>query len=1028
MKAIVVRAGKRPPVTILEVPGEQSDQIQSQDRLILATEVVNATLRSLTEALKDPQARNVTQPKRKPLARSSSSSSFSNGLESRSQTHLQPLCVNRMANTPAKRNRSRRSSSTASMKQTMDGLRAQAECARIAFGTLRSFQCQKHSSNALPSLQLESGMSALIGKMLALGFDDIALRELRILKRRLEACKAGSSGLGTTTSAGFWKEEERSDPKTETLAEMLRFRNTSARGQLLALFVTTQLQVLKILALRRDASTTETALPHLQLSLPHSPANLIQRQLESDEPGSEEKVSRQLESLTQALIALCPTVCSAEDDESLVSGNSLSPDTAFQIQILAFQVRSMWWKISGHQSDIAKEIVDPFCRCLATYNRRSKLTKAEKYGIAKKALEIIKECLQTLKGFREEMLFATFQLLADAAQESLHYSQAICWIRKARECAPESALSRIQACCINCRLAGLEIRILDSDHGDELISLLRGAATSLEGDLHGDSAELDELLLAVASLRRSAFSMFQGSHRSSKAKEIRVQSALINECSNIVLLCARFLVRYIGGDTSRVGHDKTTVRRDQRRRLAARFTTPTIESVVAMARLSADSEAEIWRCLEAGLQDCFRLASIIIDSDTTANRATGEANRTSSSLLAISNAYWYRYLYLKRGATDAKSCRECLLLSIEPIRNRPLCEKLAGSLPLKLEKLGLLCEDMRDYKKAADSYEEALYVELESGLLRTAMDAAAIQSVPDILELDSELLPLSRKLCAYLRVALKATNEGSRQKSFYDVNGLSASERGVLLEQQLVCLLSTMNVQAATPATCDALNEIGRSLLSTYEQNEFPVRRLRVVVRLLRPLLTIPGAFGNNLIDQLLEEPTEAAMDTHFDMGLLRFQPHLITCRSLLIALRQNIPNIKGLESVISSWSKLVQENFDWGSLQTQVYDIADWLVQLEMLGEYLDMQGLELYRVSALNIMVTVHESALSVQCPTIVSKLSELGLQHVRLGYSGLAGSVLHRAQRYLEASGLIGKVKLRWHLSYAEYALANGNLKTW
>lgn len=1028
VKATVARGRKPPAVTVLEIPGEQSNQVQSHAKFVLATEVVNATLKSLTNAIKDPPAEKVAQAKRKPLPRSSSTSSFSNGLDSRSQTPLQPLCVNRLANSPGKQNRSRRSSSTASMKQAVDGLRAQAECARIAFATLRSLQCQKDSSIALPFLQLESGMSALIGKMLALGFDDLALRELRILKRRLEASKAASSSLGTNSSASFSKEEESSDPKTETLAEMLRFRNTSARGQLLALIIATQFQVLKILALRRDGSATEIALQHLQFSLPHSPANLIRQQLESEVPGSQDKVARQLESLAQALVALCPSVSPAEDDKPLASGNSLSPDTVFQIQLLAFQVRSTWWKISGHQSNIAKEIVDPFSRCLATYNRRSKLAKTEKYEIAKSAFVVVKECVHNVMGFRKEILFSTYQLLADSAQETSHYSQAIGWIRKARECCPESALSRTQVCCMKCRLASLEIRSLDSDPRDELINSLRDAARSLEGDLHGDSAQLDELLLAVASLRRSAFSVFQGSHRSSKAKEIRVQSALTNECSNIVLLCARFLVRYIGSDTSQGGQDKTTVRRDQRRRLAAQFMSPAIESVVAMARLSAESEAETWRRLEAGLQDCLRLASVIADATTLENRAIGEDNRASSSLLSISNAYWCRYLYLKRGATDAKSCRECLLTSIELIRNRPLREKLAGSLPLKLERFAQLCEDMRDYKRAVDSYEEALHVEVESDLFRIAIEAAATQSVPNILGLDGELLPLARKLSTYPKAALRAIDQGSRKQSFYDAKGLSASERGVLLETQLVSLLSTLHVQGATLTAYDALNHVGTSLLSTYEQTKFPVRRLRVVVRLLRSLLTAPEALEDNLIDQLLLEPIEAATGAHFDVGLLRFMPHLNTCRCLLIALRRKPPNVKELESVITSWSKLVQGNVDWGSLQTQVYDIADWLVYLEMLGEYLDMQGLELYRVSALNITVKVYEAALSVQCSALVSKLSELGLHHVRLGYSGLAGSVLHKAQRYLEAPDLFGKVKLGWYLSYAEYALANGNLKTW
>ena len=1027
VKVPAARASKRPAVTVLAVAGEQPDQIQSQDKLILATEVVNATLKSLTNAIKDPPNTKLTQANRKVLARSSSNSSFSNGLECRSQTLLQPLCINRLANSPGKSNRSRRSSSTATVKQTMDGLRAQAECARVAFATLRTLQCQKDSLTALPCLQLESGMSALIGKMLALGFDDIALRELRILKRRLETPKAESSNHDTAGAAGLWKEEEKTDTRTETLAEMLRFRKTNAKGQLLTLIITAQLQMLKILALRKDAHSTEAALQLLQFSVPSSPVNLIRQQFESDVPESQAKVARQLESLTQALIALCPLVHTAEDEKSLVSANFLSPETALHIQVLAFRVRSTWWEILDHHGDIAQEIVDPFCRCLTNYNRRSKFTKATKYDTAKGAVEVIKECVQNVKGFQESILFSTFQALAESAQESSQYSQAIHWVTKARECAPESALSRTQLCTLSCRLASLELRSMDPNPSEKLITLLKDTARSLEGDLQGQSAELDELLLVVASLRRSAFSVFQDSHRSSKAKDSRIQTSLVLECSNIVLLCARFLVRYVGSGNGPGGHEKTIVRRVQRMRLAARFATPIIESVVATARLSADSEAENWKPLDIGLQDCFRLASSMADPDTNDHQAFGEASHVSP-FVSISNAYWYRYLCLKRAAVDAKSCRECIQRSIDLIRDRPLCEKVAGSLPSKLEKFGQLCEDMRDYKKAAGSYEEALQIELDSGLLRRAMEAAATQSTPFVLELDSELLPLSRKLSAYPRVALKAIDQGSQQQPFYDAIGLSASERGVLLEQQLVFLLSTLDVQVPTPTAYGALNDAGTLLLSTYEQENFPVRRLRVIVRLLRSLLTAPGALGDVLKDQLLEDPKETAASAHFDTGLLGFLPHLDQCRRLLITMRQKKPYVENLESVIKSWSKLVHEVIDWGSLQTQVYDIAEWLIQLEMFGEYLDMQGLELYRVSVLNVAVVVHEAALSVQRSALVSKLSQLGLQLVRLGYSGLAGSILHKAQRYLETSEVSAKVKLNWHLSYAEYALVTGNLKIW
>ena len=1026
VKATVSRAGKRPQVTVLEVSGEQIDRIQLQNKSNLATEIVNATLKSLTNAIKDPPPTKAIQPKRKAVARSSSSCSFSNGPESRSQTPLQPLCVNRLASSPGKQHRSRRSSSTFSIKQAMDGLRGQAECARIAFATLCSLHCHRDLSTALPHLQLESGMSALIGKALALGFDDIALKEIQVLKKRLEASQTTLAGQSHAASTDTWSDKEKFNLKTETLAGLLRFRNTNARGQLLSLIITTQLQVLKVLALRRDASATEAALQHLQFSTAHSPANLIRKQLEHDEPESEGKVARQLEALAQALIALCPIV-SEEDGKSAGLGDNVSPDITFQIRALAFQVRSTWWQISGHQGNAAKEIVGPFTRCLAIYNGRSKSTKGRQYEIAKIALESIKACVQKMAAFREDTLSLAYQLLAESAQESSQYPDAIRWIRRAKESTRDCALSQVQSCNFKCRLASLELQLPLADSDDKLKILLRDAADSLDGDLQGESAELDELLLAVASLRRSAFSVFESSQRSSKVKEMKAQSALDHECSNIVFLCARFLVRYVGSSNTREGHGKTMLRRDQRRRLAARFATPTIESVVAIARLSAHSAAEAWRSVEIGLQDCLRLAASIADPSTNGDQTANE-DKPTSPFLSISNAYWYRYQCVKREAKDAKSCRETLLLSIGPLRDRPSSEKRAGSLPLKLEKLGQLYEDVRDYEKAAQSYEEALHAELDSNICRAAVAAPTVQKLPDESELESELLPLSRKLSAYVNVASKAIDQGSRRQAFFDANVFSVSERGVLLERQLVSLLSTLSIHGGTSTTHHALNDISTSLLLMYEHDKFPVRRLRVVVRLLRSLLTAPGALENNLKDQLLEEPIMTATGSHLDLDLWSFIPHLLTCRCLLMTMRQKSPDVKDLESVLTSWSNMVQETLDMDSLQTQVYDIADWLILLEMLGEYLDMQGLELYRVSALNIAVVVHEAASSVQCSVLVSKLSELGSQHVRLGYSGLAGSVLHKAQRHLEASSVLGRAKLRWHLSYAEYALANGNFKTW
>jgi len=1018
------RTRKQPVVDVLEISEDADAEAQTQDRIALATEVVNATLKAFSEAIKDPPA----QKRRAPLRRTSSNASFSNGLESRSQTPLHPLSVNRLANRPGEKGHLRRSSSTISTEGRLVGLRAQAECSRIAFATLRSIQGQK-GSPPIPHLQLESGMSALVGRLITLGFDDLAMKELRILKRRLETAMGSSAQQEATKSMLPTTREDAVESKTETLVDLLIYNNRNAQGLLLALIISTQLQVLKILALKQEASMIEAALQHLRLEVAHSPANMIQRQIKLESPESRNKAAYQLESLAQSLIALCPSPSCAEDSKLSKSSNNLGPHAAFEVQLLAFQIRSVWWKISGHRTDVATEMINPFARCLATFHRRSKTDSKAKYELAMSAIEIITDVSHTIVGFQEEMLLAVYQVLADVAQESSQYIEASRWVTKSRNCARGCGVSQTRLCVLDCRLASLLIRGLGSGSSEHLLEPLQAAATSLAGNLQGESSELDELLIIAASLRRSTFSVIQDNHKKNKTHKLQTPSMLLDTCSKIILLCVRFMLRYIENGPSRQRVDKMTAQREQRRGLTAQIAYPVIDSIAAMASMSARISVDEWSKLDRGLQDCLRLALILAKADVDEEKASGEAKRPSSfPFVSISNAYWYRYLHLKQVGTDTKSLRNCLRTSIDIVRNGSTCEKIAGCLATKLEKYAQLCEYARDYKKATETYQEVINAHIANGLLSTATEAAAARSMPNALEDNGELAPLSQSLVSYPRNAIKATDQGFSMKTFYDNDELCDSERGVLLEQQLIAILYISQNQGSTPNISQALTALAQTLLHVYTEKTYPVRRLRVIVRLLAVLSANPDALGDATRDQVLQEPSAVSRKPHLDIGLIQFLPHLTVCRNVVISLSQGTLDVEKIEAVIACWSKMLRDYPDWVALQTQLYDISDWISQLESLAEYLEMQGLELTRISVLHVLVTVHEASTSMQCSNLVSKLSELGLQYSRVGYSGAAGVVLRKAERYLATSYVPVKTALRYHLIQAEIAHANGNVKSW
>ena len=1011
LAAIVVEDSR----AVRQVKARPEDNVQSQQRFELATEVINASLKTLTEAIKNPPLQKTGTS----LARCSSDATLYNGSSTRNQNALQPICGNRVANSPGKHNQSPRSSST---DERTGGLRAQAECARIAFATLRSLQGVGGSPD-LPFPQLETGMSALIAKMIALGFDELAFRELRILKRRLETF-GGTSNSSLTTVPDPLEGEYASESKSETLTCMLKYRNIDVKGPILALIITSQLQTLRILALRKDASATESALQHLQLDVRYSPANMIQQQVDPEIPASRDKGALQLETLAKMLIALCPSASKSEDQTMCKSGKTLSPVTSFQLQSLAFRIRLLWWGISGHRGNFMAELIEPFSRCLSAFQRRSRQDKKVKYELAKSTCETVLNPLRGVAGPNDGTLFSIHQTLADLAEDSLQKDDAIAWFQQCKAGAMMSGASRTQLCTMTCRFAALQLRVLSPGSVDDAISSLQDAASSLRSNLQGDPADLDELLIAVASLRKLAFHSFQENHKSSSTTTTQVSATFTDECRDIVLLCVNFMVRYLGNGSPRVESEKAMTRREQRRRAIIQIANPTIESVAAMARFSARADPEVWQKLESGLRDCTRLVEDLEQDDYSAKDDMPD----SWGLAAISNAYWTRYLHLVRGAADTRSSTECLRTSIDIIKNRPTHEKVAGHLPKKLEKYAQLYENMREYKKATGAYKEALSAYMGTDLRMALQESAATRSLQDVFENNAELGKVSQILLAYPRVALKAAEAGDELKMFYDPEELAPGERGVFLEQQLQSVSAIVLDHGSTPNSQHYMHVLANTLLSLYSEGRFPVRRLRVLVRLLALRLTRSDALDSHLQDLLFLEVNENSEVAHSDVGLLRYLPHLTASRRILTSVCQPAPDIEGIKKIIGSWSRLVQEQRDWHTLQAHVCDITDWLMQLELLADYLEMQGLDLLRISVLNLLATIHEGAIPVRYSILVSELTELGVQYARLGYSGVAGITLHKAQRYLETADLPNATVIRWHLSYAEYALINGNLNSW
>jgi separase len=111
----------------------------------------------------------------------------------------------------------------------------------------------------MPPLQLENGMSALIGKLIALEFEELAVQEIRILRRRLETYRGeGKCEPDEIATAGDIRQKGAKLEK-ETLASCLRFENIDAGDAVITLMVATQMQIMKLIALTKKPTNIEVS-------------------------------------------------------------------------------------------------------------------------------------------------------------------------------------------------------------------------------------------------------------------------------------------------------------------------------------------------------------------------------------------------------------------------------------------------------------------------------------------------------------------------------------------------------------------------------------------------------------------------------------------------------------------------------------------------------------------------------------------------------------------------------------------------
>ncbi|PGH18953.1 hypothetical protein AJ80_04280 [Polytolypa hystricis UAMH7299] len=991
--------------------------LPQKDKLVLATEVFNIASKTLSDHLRSTSKANHS-------TESGPNPNFTPHKRISSSNALQPISPNRRTGSPVKGN-----GEAPEMRKpgkSEHGILAIADCARLALCSLRDLQSGNNKGAVLElNSQLEQGCCILVGKLLLLGLNDVAILELKRLKRRIKLYLENQGQDGATATRN--PRARRQLEEKETLSNLLKVDKLPTTAPLTSLVISFQSHALKAIASEKKASTIRKIVDLLLPSNPFSPANII-IQAHNKCFISEDKASQQLQSLSQVILSLSFAVTSADDTRAASRSRTMST-VALNLQMLSLEVRSLWWKIAGHKYDITKELWQPLARYLTPFARRCANVGKDDFDDIKRAFSRLESTITRngydffpagpKNGFVSTVLRALGQV-AEAANSSSDASKF--YTNCIASLSPDQHL--LLGIC-RCKIAQLELEIIRTSTGrllSKAATAISEAAKCLAVPLKGNQSDLDELVIESSKLKKAAMSFFNALGDMVSGDQVArpgtgtVGICIITYLSGFVRFLSRYVSHFVPSPEAEEDHPL-----QQRLLKCKNIVLAAIDSVIGIGKLSVIAKRHSWDQIQPVLSDCLTLLTYL----SSAQGDSGLAESISSYHVKLSNLYWSRYLRQREQKTESSELLPLLRQSTRLMRTCSAQGKLAGFAGIKLERLATLYSDIGECAKSDKAYYSAITTHIETGVLGSATEDAQSKPMPQIMkDPANKSFALRRVLGQYVRSKWKS---GIRAEDvLIDDSTSPCDQRAFLLECQLSSLMEALPPRPVRDET-STFSYCVSTLLSLYPLNAYPLRRFRLIAQILRFCLNNPSHLERDMHDAITTEARDhlsGFSDLVEDSGLSAFTSSILTTLRLSLGFLGGSPHDDDINYAIDSWVLIARSCQDWASILSAVDDPESWIDQIKVLADYLDVRGLWKPRLSVLHVLQHVLGLQGKKDYSAIVGSLSQLGIQYSRLGYSEKAGTMLARAGKLVEEVDISSPISIEWHLAYAEYSLDIAN----
>lgn len=978
---------------------EDKGELSAKEKALLATHIINVTLKSLGNAVKAPPPATPREPaagaedlvKTAPRRRVRRSNSAP-------MTPMQPRSINRVSTSPEIERKPARSPSKLNAST---GCLSTVECARVALAALRHLRVAGKIN--LPELQLEAGMSSLVAKLIGLGLMEHAVKELRVLKKILDdllsADKRPSKAASTTSSVGLF--------------ELLEFRGAKPSGQVLNLVVSTQLQVLRVMAKMKRSVDIEKAQGYVRPSNEFSPTSLLLLSAGSTK-SEKDKAARLLESLSSLLLALAPSISSAEDDVAMEPKLSISPLTALEVQGIALRSQLSWWKLAGHKGDVDKDILAPLSRCMLAYVRRTGKTSTSNYKSCLAVFnevhtQILSEGLEPAQSSKSP-LTSIYQVLAKLAREGGHYSDAVTWSEKVNQTIDPSQDSAAKCCANSALLLAYRLKIPWKYPSQD--QLLQGVLEGLQGQLRGDSGELDDLLDSLTVALKSAMHVLYGDSRDEEGKKYQPSTELAGLLEQLVHQLPRFCFRWLGKRPSSQDDTKGFLRYEQRRTIMVKSASQVLDSALMLAKTSVDERRIAWDKFDSLLHDCLGLLDSLGD--------LASVDPSVYYYAKISHLYYIQHTVFMEASKGSKAnakenlgyALRAMRRSIECVKHRSSKERSRAQILFKLERISELYRDTGRSDDALASLQSLRNILIEDDVLRAVAEAS--KELPPrqawSISKDAELLSSSLR------------SIGRLEQGWVDWTlHLDEPERLAALEHRLEFVVLRNGPGTNSAGAQDACIE---ALLQLCSVDKYPVRRLRILTRLL--VANAGDSKNHDSIQAQFEEAATISGDAVLgeDNGLKGCVRHMKALSQSMSALACQPPKHDQIEQSISAWQSILASSAD---IDQQIDDLPGLLEHLQSIADYARLSNRNCLLLDALQLASDLSHRAAGLDTALSLQISAALALQLTNVGQSSKAYGILEQARQSLGP----GETKCRedivgFLLSNAEYFVEVGSIE--